>query len=68
MAAKQPSKPATKPATKSSRKPLREISPTEDPCCSCEPEPRWRHFQEQTERPNTPDEWESLERSPKDEL
>lgn len=64
MPAKQPAKDAAKPT----RKPLREISPTEDPCCSCEPEPRWLHFQDQSENPNTPDEWESLERSPKDEL
>jgi hypothetical protein len=58
--------PADAPAPR--QKHLREISPTDDPICSCEAEPRWLHFQDQTENPDTPDEWESLERAPNDEL
>lgn len=45
-----------------------DVEACDDPVCSCEPEPRWLRLQQQRDFPQEVSEWESIERSPNEEL
>lgn len=68
MMANDRTNPAPPPLTRFEKVLRQEVLPCDDPVCCCEAEPRWLLFQHDIDSPDTCSEWDSLARSPADEL